>query len=176
MGARFSAPVQTGPEAHPTSCTIGTDSFLGVICGRGVTLTLHPLLVPRSKIEYSYTSTLLKGLRGLWQGETYLYTTYCFPMRPANEPAITGVAPCHKKFGHPRLNLLNQKQPEKFSRWSVLTGLPVLISTLVIDRATKWHCKRTVQLPHDAIQTTAEGGRCNRRRAGALKEARTKTY
>jgi len=44
-GARFSAPVQTGPEAHPASCTIGTGSF------PEVTLTPHPLLVPRSKIE-----------------------------------------------------------------------------------------------------------------------------
>ena len=26
-GARFSAPVQTGPGAHPASCTIGTGSF-----------------------------------------------------------------------------------------------------------------------------------------------------
>jgi len=48
--ARFSAPVQTGPEAHPASCTMGTGSFPGVRCGRGVTLTPHPLLVPRSKI------------------------------------------------------------------------------------------------------------------------------
>jgi hypothetical protein len=29
VGARFSAPVQTGPEAHPASCTMGTRSFLG---------------------------------------------------------------------------------------------------------------------------------------------------
>jgi hypothetical protein len=28
-GARFSAPVQTGPGAHPASCTKGTGSFLG---------------------------------------------------------------------------------------------------------------------------------------------------
>jgi len=27
--ARFSAPVQTGPGAHPASCTIGTVSFSG---------------------------------------------------------------------------------------------------------------------------------------------------
>jgi hypothetical protein len=27
VGARFSAPVQTGPEAHPASCTMGTGSF-----------------------------------------------------------------------------------------------------------------------------------------------------
>jgi hypothetical protein len=29
-GARFFAHVQTGPEAHPASCTIGTESFPGV--------------------------------------------------------------------------------------------------------------------------------------------------
>jgi hypothetical protein len=48
-GARFFAPVQTGPGAHPVSCTIGTGSFPGVESGRGLTLTPHPLLVPRSK-------------------------------------------------------------------------------------------------------------------------------
>jgi hypothetical protein len=31
------------------SCTIGTGSLLGVESGQGVTLTLHPLLVLRSK-------------------------------------------------------------------------------------------------------------------------------
>jgi hypothetical protein len=50
VGTRFSAPVQAGPEAHPASCTMGAGSFPGVRCGWGVTLTLHPLLVPRSKI------------------------------------------------------------------------------------------------------------------------------
>ena len=47
--ARFSAPVQTGSGAHPAFCTIGTGSFPGVKSGRGVTLTPHPLLVPRSE-------------------------------------------------------------------------------------------------------------------------------
>ena len=51
VGARLSALVQTGPVAHSASCTMGTGSFQGVRCGRGVTLTPHPLLVPRSKIE-----------------------------------------------------------------------------------------------------------------------------
>jgi len=45
-GAKFSELVQTGPEAHPASCTMGTGSFLGVKSGGGVTLTPHPLLVP----------------------------------------------------------------------------------------------------------------------------------
>ena len=36
-GARFSAPIQTGPEAHPGSYTMGTGSFPGVKRpGRGV--------------------------------------------------------------------------------------------------------------------------------------------
>jgi len=41
-------PVQTGPGAQPATCTMGTESFPGVKCGRGVLLTTHPLLVPRS--------------------------------------------------------------------------------------------------------------------------------
>jgi len=60
--ARLSARVQTGPEAHSTSCTMGIGSFPGVRWCRGVTLTPHPLLVPKSS----------KGLRGLRKGETYL--------------------------------------------------------------------------------------------------------
>jgi len=49
VGARFSAPVQTGPGAHPASCTMGTGSFPGVKSGGGVMLTPHPLLVPWSR-------------------------------------------------------------------------------------------------------------------------------
>ena len=45
-GRDISAPVQTGPGAHPASCTMGTGSFPGVKNGRGVTLAPHPLLVP----------------------------------------------------------------------------------------------------------------------------------
>ena len=49
LGARFSAPVQTGPGAHTASCTMGTGSFPGVKSSRGVTVTPHPLLVPWSR-------------------------------------------------------------------------------------------------------------------------------
>ena len=41
--ARFSAPVQTGPGAHPVSCT---GYFPGVKSGQGVMLSPYPLLVP----------------------------------------------------------------------------------------------------------------------------------
>jgi hypothetical protein len=41
-GGRFSAPVQTGPRAHPAPFTVGTSSFLGVKwLGRGID---HPPL------------------------------------------------------------------------------------------------------------------------------------
>jgi len=48
-GARFSAPVQTGPGAQSAFCTMGTGSFPGVKSSRGVTLTPHPLLVSWSR-------------------------------------------------------------------------------------------------------------------------------
>ena len=35
-------PVQTGSGVHPASCKMGTGSFPGVKCGRGVLLTTHP--------------------------------------------------------------------------------------------------------------------------------------
>ena len=75
---RLSVPVQTGPGAHPASCTKGTGSFPGVRNDRGVTLTPLPILVSWSRksgayfyspygpyglyrtsvpVQYSYTST-----------------------------------------------------------------------------------------------------------------------
>jgi len=49
VGTRFSAPVHTGPGAHPASCSMGTGSFPGVESGQCVTLTPHPLLVLGSR-------------------------------------------------------------------------------------------------------------------------------
>src|SRR5215475_2317325 len=63
VGARFSAPVQTGRGAHPASCTMGTESFPGVKIGRGVTLTPHPLLVLWSR---KCTSIPLLPLWAVW--------------------------------------------------------------------------------------------------------------
>jgi hypothetical protein len=45
VGTRFPAPVQTGPEAHPASCTKGTGSFPGVRCGR-CTISLKAAVIP----------------------------------------------------------------------------------------------------------------------------------
>jgi hypothetical protein len=50
--------VQTGSEDHPYTCIMGTGSpFPGAKRGRGVTLTSHPHLVPRSRMSRSYTSS-----------------------------------------------------------------------------------------------------------------------
>jgi hypothetical protein len=71
VGARFSAPVQLGPVAHPASYTLGTVSFSGVKRpGRGVDHTQY--LAPRLKIRLSYTSTNSLGLRSLLYRDIYL--------------------------------------------------------------------------------------------------------
>ena len=63
--ASFSAAVQTGPGAHPASCTMGTGSFPGVNQpGRGADPP-PPSSVPNSKINWSYTSSYPKGFSSL---------------------------------------------------------------------------------------------------------------
>ena len=47
-GDEIFRPSRPAPGAHPASCKMGTGSFLGVKCGRGVLPTTHFLLVPRS--------------------------------------------------------------------------------------------------------------------------------
>jgi hypothetical protein len=51
VGARFSAPIQTGPGAHPASYTMDIGSLSRTNSGRGVELTAHPHLVPGLKKE-----------------------------------------------------------------------------------------------------------------------------
>jgi hypothetical protein len=72
VGTRFSAPVQTGPEAHPASYTMSIGSFPGVKWpGRDVD---HP---PPFRAEVKDRAELYLysplGLRVLLQGDLYLY-------------------------------------------------------------------------------------------------------
>jgi hypothetical protein len=70
VGARFSAPVQTGPGDHPASCTMGTGSLPGVKRPRrGVDHPPH--LAPWLKKELSYTLTAPLDLRGLFWDKHY---------------------------------------------------------------------------------------------------------
>ena len=68
--ARFSAPVQTGPGAHPAPYTKGTGSFPGVKSGRGVTLSPPPFQCRGHEIVelYFYFSFYFPyGLYGLYR-------------------------------------------------------------------------------------------------------------
>jgi hypothetical protein len=57
---------QTGSEAHQAFSTMGTGGpFPRPKHGRGMTLTTHPHLVPRSGMSRSYTSSPPKRLRGV---------------------------------------------------------------------------------------------------------------
>jgi len=79
VGAKFSAPVETGPGAHPASCTMGTGSFPGVKSGQGVTLNAHSLLVPWSRRSRAIILLPLRGERPVQSLNTctrvhYIYT------------------------------------------------------------------------------------------------------
>ena len=58
-GFRFSEPIQTSPEAHPTSYTVGTGYLSRGLSGRSVEFTTHTPLEPKLKKVYSCTSTTL---------------------------------------------------------------------------------------------------------------------
>ena len=64
VGARFSAPIQTGPGAHPASYTVGTGSFPGVK-RPGLGVDHPPPLSAEVKERVELTSTSPLGLRGL---------------------------------------------------------------------------------------------------------------
>jgi hypothetical protein len=89
VGAKFSAPVQTGPGAHPASCTMGTGSFTAVKIGRGVTLTPHPLLVPWSRKNRAIPLLPLWAIRPVQSlsARTRVHFTFTFYLS-ANEGGV----------------------------------------------------------------------------------------
>ena len=63
--ARFSAPVQTSPGAHPASCTMVSGSLSRGLSGRDVELTLTPSIAEvKERVELYIYSPL--GLHGLY--------------------------------------------------------------------------------------------------------------
>ena len=70
--------------AHPASCKMGTGSFSGVNCGRGVLLTTHPLLVPRLWKSRPITTHHL-GHTGPLTGTLYLYRYLLVFIRKVSE-------------------------------------------------------------------------------------------
>jgi len=59
VGARFSAPIQTSPGAHPASYTIGTGSFPGVKqLGHGIDQPCPSSTKVQERVElYLYSSS-----------------------------------------------------------------------------------------------------------------------
>jgi hypothetical protein len=123
-GARFSAPVQTEPGAHPASCTMVTGTFPGVNSGRGVMLTPHPLIVP-----WSWKSRA-KPLLPLWavrpvqslstlQGCMYLSVGCLVVKRPDNPQ--TGTPGTNTNRGHMATN--PKKTNDEAGSWKVVIAL-----------------------------------------------------
>jgi hypothetical protein len=55
---------------------MGTGSFLGVVSGQDLTLTDHPLLVPRSENSRAIPLLSLRAFVACKKGETELNITY----------------------------------------------------------------------------------------------------
>ena len=90
MVARFSAPVHTGPGAHPASCTMGTGSFSGVNSGRGVTMTPHPLLVPWSRKCRAIPLLPLWAVRPVQSLSACTRVTFTFTSKVAPDTELEG--------------------------------------------------------------------------------------
>jgi len=64
-GDEIFRPSRPALGAHTASCTMGAESFPGVKCGRGVLLTTHPLLLPRSWKSRAVTLPTIWATPGL---------------------------------------------------------------------------------------------------------------
>jgi hypothetical protein len=109
--ARFSAPLQTGPGAQPTSCTMSTGSFPEIKSGRGVTLTQHPLLVPWHSPYGPYD---LYRASVPVQGGTLPFTFLIYAMRTVGGDSSVGIATRYGLDG-----------PGIESRWKARFSAPV---------------------------------------------------
>ena len=59
MEARYSAPVQTGPEAHPAYCTMDRGSFAGINRpGRGVDYPTTSSVEDKQRVELYFPTGL----------------------------------------------------------------------------------------------------------------------
>jgi hypothetical protein len=96
--ARFSAPVQTSPGAHPASCTMGTESFPGVKSGRSMTLTPHPLLVPWSRKGRAISLLPLWAVRPVQSPTACTRVHFCFTVRTNREKITERNRQLHNEY------------------------------------------------------------------------------
>jgi hypothetical protein len=94
--------VQTGSGAHPASCPMGTGVLNPwVNHSRGVKLTTHPHLVPRSWMSRSYISSpprLYTGVLGLlYLQQIYLMDTHVKIFPPCTQCNVGTTGPAENK-------------------------------------------------------------------------------
>jgi len=92
LGMRFSASVQTGPRAHPASCTMGTGSFPGVKRpGRGIDHPPPSSAKVKERVELYLYSPLWAFVACSGVNFTFQYTTVCFSpiCRHVNHTSVT---------------------------------------------------------------------------------------
>jgi len=77
-GARFSAPVQTGPGAHPAPCTVGTGSFMWVTMAGAWCWPLTPFQCRWSWKSRAIPLLPLRAVQPVWlyKGARYLLLLY----------------------------------------------------------------------------------------------------
>jgi len=135
---------QTGPQTHPASCIMGTGSFPGVKCGRGVLLTTHPLLAPRSWKGRAIPLPPL-GHNRACNGVTLLYVVTVY-MQPLVSSLSVGDCPVHR---------LRKNS-------SFLTGAPIKKEQFFLNRFTGQSpaesddircCIDTIRPPEDEQRT-----------------------
>jgi len=109
-------PIQTGPGAHPASCTMGTASFPGVKSGRSVLLTTQTLLALRSWKCRAIPLTPL-GHNQACNGVTLLYFYSCLLAAESNpEPGW---------FCKDYVNKIVPVGYLKFNYWATLCHTPL---------------------------------------------------
>ena len=130
MEARFSAPVQTGPVAHPAFCTMGTGSFPGVKRpGRGAN---HP---PPSEVLRSWKGRVVPLLT-IWASVTCIGRTFTFTF----------------SF----INTSNYKAPPATitREYNALekTGSNVVVAYfMVLHQQLRWHHSQNIQNPNRGL-------------------------
>ena len=149
MGARFSAPVQTGCEVHPASYTMGTGSSQGVKQPRrGVDHTSN--LAPRLK-KQNYTSTPPLGLRGLLYGELYftlLYFTLQYSFGFCSDVSFRGIIFSRKLHILFVLTLLISDLTFVFLLLSLLVSVHPDISKIFFRIMSENNCSHKYVLPN----------------------------
>ena len=143
VGARFSSPVQTGPRAHPASCTVGIGSFPGI-------------KRPERGVDNSPpSSTEVKE-----RVELYLYS----PSGPSWAvlgwplPFLHFYAVCNTEF---LKTFVQRTRPARVKKYEAFTSLPLSDNSLSENKVLLYWCRNKIwsDPSHINAQNIAEDGK-----------------